>query len=88
MRDYNRENNRDQEVLEKHLKKALRELQQVSRLINGLGITHSQKKALNRDLRPIIGMLQSTKIKIPEVPVEEQKKKEVKNGNRRRKENK
>lgn len=96
MRDYDRSNkNLDQEMLDKHLNRARKELLQALRVIDGLGIAKSAKRALERELRPLIAMAEQSKIKIPVAPVEElsdkkkkKDKKEVKGVNRRRKESK
>jgi len=87
MRDYNRNNSHDQEVLNKHLQRASRELQMVVKFLNDLDISRAEKRKLERKIAPALDLVSKIKIKIPVKEFEEvskKKKKEVKGEKRRR----
>lgn len=89
MRNYDRTSKTpEQETLEKHLKKAHRELLQVSKVIGDLALPRAEKKLLRRKLDPLLRVLENTKIVIPKLKEKSTEKKEdkgVKGANRRRK---
>jgi len=78
------------ELLEGHLKNASREISSALRLIYSLSISNKEKRKLERKLIPAIREIERLKVSNIELeqPLSRKDKKEVKNGNRRRKESK
>lgn len=74
----NSRTNKDQEVLDSHLKRAGRELEMAVRVLNTAGITRSEKRKLERQLAPVLHMVSRLKLQLPQIQVEEPKKKEKK----------
>ena len=77
-----------QEIFEKHIKNASREIQLAMRVISTLKISSTEKRKFLRKVRPLFDLSSNLKLSFPNLEVQEEtpkkKVKEVKDVNRRR----
>lgn len=78
----------EQEIFEKHIKNASREIQLAMRVISSLKVNSTEKRKFLRKVRPLFDIASSLKLSFPNLEIQEEvpkkKNKEVKDVNRRR----